>query len=123
MNTSHYMETKEELINSIKGWISIDADIARLQAQLKDKRALKKQLSEQLVTTMKTNQIDCFDIKGGSILYKRNVVKKTLTGKAMLPLLEAYFAESEVKPEELTKYLMDNREEKVNETVRRRVDK
>lgn len=123
MNTSYYMETKEELINSIKGWISIDADIARLQAQLKDKRALKKQLSEQLVTTMKTNQIDCFDIKGGSILYKRNVVKKTLTGKAMLPLLEAYFAESEVKPEELTKYLMDNREEKVNETVRRRVDK
>lgn len=117
------METKEELINSIKGWISIDADIARLQAQLKDKRALKKQLSEQLVTTMKTNQIDCFDIKGGSILYKRSVVKKTLTGKAMLPLLEAYFAESEVKPEELTKYLMDNREEKVNETVRRRVDK
>ena len=123
MNTSYYMETKEELINSIKGWISIDADIARLQAQLKDKRALKKQLSEQLVTTMKTNQIDCFDIKGGSILYKRNVVKKTLTGKATLPLLEAYFAESEVKPEELTKYLMDNREEKVNETVRRRVDK
>lgn len=117
------METKEELINSIKGWISIDADIARLQTQLKDKRALKKQLSEQLVTTMKTNQIDCFDIKGGSILYKRNVVKKTLTGKTMLPLLEAYFAESEVKPEELTKYLMDNREEKVNETVRRRVDK
>ena len=117
------METKEELINSIKGWISIDADILKLQTQLKEKRAQKKQLSEQLVTTMKTNQIDCFDIKGGAILYKKNVVRKPLTGKAMLPLLESYFSSSEVKADELTKYLMDNRQETVKETVRRRVDK
>ena len=117
------METKEELIKSIRGWISIDSDIARLQAQLKEKRAQKKNHSEQLVNTMKTNNIDCFDINGGSILYKRSVVKKPLTGKTMLPLLEAYFAESSVKADELNKFLLDNRQEKVNETVRRRVDK
>ena len=117
------METKEELVKSIREWISFDADIAKLQSQLKEKRAQKKRNSEQLVNTTKTNHIDCFDIKGGAILYKRNVVKKPLTGKTMLPLLEAYFATSEVKADDLTKFLLDNRVEKVTETVRRRVDK
>lgn len=117
------METKEELVNSIREWISLDSDIAKLQSQLKEKRAQKKRNSEQLVTTMKTNNIDCFDINGGAILYKRSVIKKPLTGRTMLPLLETYFAESNVKPEELAKFLMDNRVEKVNETVRRKVDK
>lgn len=117
------METKEELVNSIREWISLDSDITKLQSQLKEKRAQKKRNSEQLVTTMKTNNIDCFDINGGAILYKRSVIKKPLTGRTMLPLLETYFAESNVKPEELAKFLMDNRIEKVNETVRRKVDK
>ena len=117
------METKEELVRSIREWISLDSEIAKLQAQLKEKRALKKRNSEQLVNTMKTNSIDCFDINGGAILYKRSVVKKPLTGKTMLPLLESYFAETNVKTDELTKYLMDNRIQKVNETVRRKVDK
>lgn len=117
------METKEQLVASIREWISIDSEILRLQTQLKEKRALKKQFSEQLVQTMKTNSIDCFDINGGAILYKRSVSKKPLTGKTMLPLLESYFSDSNVKPEDLTKYLMDNRIETVKETVRRRIDK
>ena len=41
------METKEELVNSIKQWISIDNDIASLQKQLKEKRLMKKQFSEK----------------------------------------------------------------------------
>lgn len=117
------METKEELVRSIREWISLDSEIAKLQSQLKEKRAQKKRNSEQLVNTMKTNNIDCFDINGGAILYKKSVVKKPLTGKTMLPLLESYFSESNVKAEDLTKYLLDNRLQKVTETVRRKIDK
>jgi hypothetical protein len=121
------METKEELVKSIREWISFDSDIAKLQSQLKEKRDQKRRNSEQLVNTMKKNSIDCFDINGGAILYKRNVVKKPLTGKTMLPLLEAYLTEKnascDIKADDLTKFLLDNRVEKVTETVRRRVDK
>lgn len=117
------METKEELITSIKGWISIDNDISRLQKELRDKRVQKRNLSENLVKTMKTNNIDCFDINGGALMYKKNVVKKPLSGKTMLPLLEQYFKESDVKADELAKYLLDNRQQAVKESLRRRVDK
>ena len=115
------METKEQLISSIKGWINIDNEISRLQKELKDKRAQKVKFSEDLVKTMKTNEIDCFDINGGALLYKRSVTKKPLTGKTMLPLLESYFQESDVKADDVTKYLMDNRQETVKETLRRRI--
>ena len=38
------METKEQLVNSIKGWIGIDTEISRLQKELKEKREQKLSL-------------------------------------------------------------------------------
>ena len=55
------MQTKDELVSSIKGWIGIDSEIARLSKELKRKEP--KKITEDLVTTMKSNDIDCFDIK------------------------------------------------------------
>lgn len=117
------METKEDLVNSIKGWIGIDNEIVKLQSALKAKREQKKKMSEALVNTMKTNNIDCFDINGGALLYKKSITKKPLTAKTMLPLLENYFKESDVKAEDVNKYLLNNRQETIKETVRRRIDK
>ena len=70
------METKEQLVNNIKEWIKMDTDIAELKSQIKDKTIKKKLLTENLVTVMKTNKIDCFDINGGALVYKTNKVKK-----------------------------------------------
>jgi hypothetical protein len=41
----------------------------------KDKNNRKKLLTENLVTVMKSNSIDCFDINGGALIYKKNKVK------------------------------------------------
>tara|TARA_Y100000816_G_C26108254_1_gene589991 strand:+ start:2016 stop:2372 length:357 start_codon:yes stop_codon:yes gene_type:complete len=117
------METKEQLVASIKGWISIDSEISKLQRQLKEKREEKKRLSNDLLTTMKANDIDCFDMTGGSLMYKRSVTKKPLTNKNISLLLEKYFNESSIKHEEVTKFLMDNREESVKEIVKHKIDK
>ena len=59
------METKEHLVNNIKEWIKLDNEISDLKAQVKEKTNKKKGLTENLVTVMKTNKIDCFDINGG----------------------------------------------------------
>ena len=65
------METKEQLVTNIKEWIKMDTEIAELKAQIKDRTAKKKTLTENLVTVMKTNKIDCFDINGGALVYKQ----------------------------------------------------
>ena len=66
------METKEQLISNIKEWIKLDTEIAQFKKDIKDRNNRKKLLTENLVTTMKSNSIDCFDINGGALIYKKN---------------------------------------------------
>ena len=117
------METKEQLVNNIKEWIKIDAEIVQLKAEIKERTNKKKNLTENLVTVMKTNQIDCFDINGGALVYKKNKIKKPINGKTLLASLQNYYKENPTIAEELTKHVLDNREEQIKETIRRKVDK
>jgi hypothetical protein len=117
------METKEQLVNNIKEWIKIDSEIAQLKTEIKDRNNKKKLITGDLVNVMKTNQIDCFDINGGSLVYKKNVVKKPINGKSLMTILQNYYKNQPQVAEDLTKHILDNREEKVNETIRRKVDK
>uniref|UniRef100_A0A6C0LKI4 Uncharacterized protein n=1 Tax=viral metagenome TaxID=1070528 RepID=A0A6C0LKI4_9ZZZZ len=118
------METKEQLIENIKQWVAIEKELVELKAKIKEKNVIKKSLAEGLIQTMKTNQIDCFDIKGGSILYKQNKVKKNITGKTLMGALEAYFKNDKGNAaQEITQFVLDNREESVKECIKHRINK
>jgi hypothetical protein len=117
------METKEQLVNNIKEWIKMDTEIAELKSQIKDRNNKKKNLTENLVTVMKTNNIDCFDINGGALVYKTNKVKKPINGKTLLMALQNYYKTDPKIAEDLTKHIMDSREEQIKETIKRKIDK
>jgi len=117
------MDTKEQLVNNIKEWIKIDNEIAQLKADIKDRNNKKKTLTSDLVNVMKNNQIDCFDINGGALVYKKNIVKKPINGKSLLSILKNYYKNDPKVAEDLTKHVLDNREEQVKETIKRRIDK
>jgi len=117
------METKEQLINNIKEWIKIDNEIVKLKAEIKEKNSKKNSLTENLVTVMKTNNNDCFDITGGALVYKKNKVKKPISGKTLLAALQNYYKDNANLAEEITKHVMDNREEQIKETIKRKIDK
>jgi len=117
------METKEQLVNNIKEWIKIDNEITELKSNIKDKNKNKKMLTENLLTVMKTNEIDCFDINGGALVYKKNKVKKPINGKSLLTVLQNYYKTETNIAEELTKYIMENREEQIKESIKRKIDK
>lgn len=112
------METKEQLVNNIKEWIKIDTEISQLKAEIKDRTNKKKSLTENLVTVMKTNKIDCFDINGGALVYKANKIKKPINGKSLLAALQNYYKTDPKVAEELTKHVMDSREEQIKETIK-----
>jgi hypothetical protein len=117
------METKEQLINNIKEWIKMDSEIADLKAQIKDKNNKKKILTDNLVNVMKSNKIDCFDINGGALIYKTNKVKKPINGKSLLAALQNYYKTEPKMAEDLTKHIMESREEQIKETIKRKLDK
>jgi len=117
------METKDELITNVKEWIKMEGEINKMQAEIKEKKNKKKILTESLMNVMKKNDIDCFDITGGSLIYKKNKVKKPITAKTLISTLQSYFSSSPSKAEEVTKFILENREEKIKKVIKHRVDK
>ena len=117
------METKEELMRGVKEWVQIDNDILKMKNDIKKLNERKKQLTETLVRVMKENEIDCFDLKDGNISYKKNVTKKALSGKSLMAILGRYFENDGKTAEQMTKYILDNREEQTKETIKRKIEK
>ena len=122
INNDETLSTKEQLVNNIRDWVKIDTEISQLRNEIKERNNKKKNMTENLVNVMKTNNIDCFDINEGSLIYKKSTVKKPINSKTLLSSLQSYYKDQNVA-EDLTKYIMDNREEKIKETIKRKVHK
>jgi hypothetical protein len=117
------LNTKEELISNIKEWIKMDNEITKLKAEIKEKTNKKKVLTESLVNVMKENSIDCFDINGGALVYKQKKSKKPISCKFLLQQIQQYYKEQPDLAKDITKHILDNREENVKEEIKRKIDK
>ena len=115
--------TKEELISNIKEWIKIDTDIIKLKAEIKDKTKKKKELTDSLINVMKKNAIDCFDINGGALMYKQKKTKKTISAKFLLSQLEEYYKDKPEVAKDITKHVLDNRQEVFKDEIHRKLTK
>lgn len=112
-------QSKEVLIKTIKEWVKIDNEIRELQQQVSSRKTEKKKISESLITIMRDNEIDCFDINDGQIVYNKKSVKKPITKKVLFDILSKYYKGDSVKAEDMQNYIMENREEVVKETIDR----
>jgi len=111
------MDTKEQLIKTIKDWVKIDNEIRSLQEEVKIRKNNKKLISESLITIMKQNEIDCFDIKDGQICYNKKQVKKPITKGMLINILSKYYQGDVLKANELNNFIMENREETTKESI------
>jgi hypothetical protein len=122
INNDETLSTKEQLVNNIRDWVKIDTEISQLRNEIKERNNKKKNMTENLVNVMKSNNIDCFDINDGSLIYKKNIVRKPINSKTLLSSLQKYYKDQNMA-EDLTKYIMDNREEQTKETIKRKIHK
>ena len=117
------MENKQQLIDGIKDWVKLDNEIKALQSESNSRKNEKKRVSTQLMETMNSNNIDCFDIKGGQLCYNRRNVKKPITKKGLFDILTKYYKGDLTQATEINNYIIDNREEVVKETLVRKIAK
>jgi hypothetical protein len=117
------MESKEELVKAIREWVKIDNEIRILQKEQIQRKKDKKKISVNLMEVMKKNEIDCFDINDGQIMYSKKNVKKPITQKKMTEILSKFFNGDSVKAAEVNNYILENREETVKETILRKINK
>ena len=120
MNETIVASSKDELVTNIKEWIKLDNDICKFKTEIKEKTIAKKKLTDNLVNVMKNNSIDCFDINGGSLIYKQTKVKKPINKKTLLLALQHYYKNDNTIAEEITQHVLDNREEQIKETIKRK---
>ena len=114
------MDNKQQIILRIKEWVQLDAEIARLKSEVKQRNETKKEISEWLIDTMKEHNIDEFKLPEEKIVRQTRKTKKPLSRKHLLDCLANYYADQPDTAQELTKSIMDSREEKINETIRKK---
>lgn len=112
---------KEKLIDSIKEWIQIDNEMKELQKAIKERRLKKKDLTNTLVSVMKSNDIDCFDTKDSKLVYKQNKVKCSISKKYLLESMHKLFKDEPDTAKKVSEFLLNNRQEKINETISRKI--
>lgn len=115
------MET-DDLKRFIRDWVKIDNEIRHLQKEQNIRKIEKKILNKRLMEIMKNNHIDNIDLNDGEIIYKTKNVKKPITQKVLLNILSLYFEGDTEKIDELNKYILENRETVVNESIIRKVN-
>ena len=116
-------DIKSELVTNIKEWIKLDTELTKMKLEIKLKTIKKKELTDTLVNTMKNNSIDCFNINGGALIYKQKKNKKTISGKFLLAQLKEYYKDSPEMANDITKKILDNREEVIKDEITRKIDK
>lgn len=123
INDKQKLNSKNELIINIKEQIKIDTDIAKLKTEIKEKVNKKKGISASLVKIMKNNSIDCFNINGGSLVYKQKKTKKTISAKFLLQQLEKYYKDQPEVAKDITQQVLDNRNEVIKDEIKLKIDK
>jgi hypothetical protein len=116
------MDTKENLIKTIKEWVRLDNEIRALKKEESKRNAEKKTVSNNLIEIMKKNEIDEFDIKDGQICYTKKHIKKPITKKMLTDILSKYFKGDTSKANEINDFILDNREEIIKESIVRKIN-
>lgn len=120
-NKQGTLETLEQLKQTVREWVRLDNEMRTLNKEITARRNEKKTISKRLIEVMRDNKLDIFDLKDGQLMYVKKNKKKPITQKQLLTLLSSYYKEDVSKAEEMHNYLMENREEVVEETIQRKI--
>jgi hypothetical protein len=117
------MSSQTEMVKIIKDWITMDNDIRNINKELRIRKDKLKKISQTLMKTMKDSEIDEFDIKGGKLVFSQTTVKKPITKKNLVTILSKYYEGDISQALEMNKFIMENREEVVKESIKRSINK
>ena len=113
-------DNKNELVNTVKDWLTIDNEIKQLQKEVKVRKQKKKNMTEHLVNMMKDRDIDVMSLSKEQLIRTEKKVKAPLSKKHLLNCLLDYFKEDKETVENLGSFIMDSRPVKIKENIRRK---
>lgn len=113
---------KQALIDIVKSWVTIDNQIRALNRKMRELKNEKKIQNEKMITIMKANDIDNFDLKDGVIRYKKETKREPLSQKRLLEILSKHPQLGEEQAKHLNQFVFDRRKVTEKEVITRKVD-
>jgi len=117
------MANKGELVQLIKDWMTTDNEIRTINKELRARKERLKKVSEELMKTMKENEIDEFNTKDGTLMYSKTNIKKPITKKSLTTILSKYYNGDTSQALEMNNFIMKNRDESVKEIIKCKTSK
>ena len=115
--------TKEQLKEYLRQWVRVENEISTLTVEIKKRRLIHQQLSASLLDVMRKNEIDCFDIANGRIVYSKTKVRAPLNNGQLKSALTTYYKDDAEKVNSLTQFLLESRVEKTRESIKIKIPK
>lgn len=115
------MDSKEKLIKTIQEWVKLDNEMRALKKEVNSRKTEQDKITKVLINTMKSNEIDEFNINNGKLSYINRTVKKPITKKNLLEILSKFYKGDTEQATEINKFILDNREDVVVEKLVRKI--
>ena len=115
--------TKDQVKDYLRQWIRIENEITTLSAEIKKRKLIHQQLSVSLLDNMRKNEIDCFDITNGKIVYSKVKTRVPLNNSQLRTALTTYYNDDADKANNLTEFLLSSRIEKTRESIKMKIPK
>ena len=115
------MDSKDKLIKTIQEWVKLDNEMRTLKKEISSRKGEQDKITKALINTMKSNEIDEFNINNGKLSYSNRTVKKPITKKNLLEILSKFYNVNTQQASEINQFILDNREDVVVEKLVRKI--
>ena len=115
--------TKEQVKDYLRQWIRVENEISTLTLEIKKRKLIHQQLSASLMNVMRKNEIDCFDITNGKIVYSKTKTRPPLNKGQLKNALLTYYKDDTESANSLNEFLVASRVEKVKEAIKMKIPK
>ena len=115
--------TKDQLKDYLRQWVRVENEISTLNAEIKKRKLLHQELSSSLLGVMRQNEIDCFDLANGRIVYSKTKTRAPLNNGQIKTALTTYYKDDAEKATNLTQFLLAARVERTRESIKMKIPK
>ncbi len=116
------MDNRQTVLSVVQEWVALDARAKEIAKLARECRIQKKAATEKLVGVMKANNVECFNMSSGQLIYTKNKSRSPVSKKHLMETLAQYFSGvPQVDAAEVAQYILDQRSVKTRESVRHKI--
>ena len=107
-----------ELPTLLKRWMTIQEELATLNAEMKQRKTQSKALKDVILRIMDSNKVVQLNVTKGTVVHKTREVSETLSNGYLLKHCSEFFGGDMAKAEALVNYLDEHRGTTVRHDLR-----